>query len=142
VTHQIVFDTGTVISALLFENGRLAWLRQHWRGSVCQPLVSRATTVELTRVLEYPKFNLPLEERRELLGEYLPYCRIVEQVRKSPVLCRDPKDQPFLDLAHTAKADALVTGDRDLLVLAGQMSFLIVTPEAYRHEFQRHESDE
>ena len=83
-----------------------------------------------------------MEERRELLGEYLPYCRIVEQVRKCPVLCRDTKDQPFLDLAHTAKADALVTGDRDLLVLAGQSLFRIVTPEAYRQEFQRQMSNE
>ena len=93
-------------------------------------------------MLEYPKFNLSLEERRELLGEYLPYCRIIEQVRKCPVLCRDAKDQPFLDLAHSAKANALVTVDRDLLILSGQTSFHIVTSEAYRQEFQRHMSDE
>lgn len=139
MSRHVVFDTSTVVSALLFKSGRLSWLRLHWRGGVCQPLVSRATTLELTRVLEYPKFNLSLEERRELLGEYLPYCRIIEQVRKCPILCRDAKDQPFLDLAHTAKADALVTGDRDLLILSGQTSFHIVTSEAYRQELQRHE---
>ena len=141
MSHRVVFDTTTVISALLFRSGRLSWLRHHWRGGACQPLVSRATALELTRVLDYPKFDLSLEERRELLGEYLPYCRIVEQVKKCPVLCRDTKDQPFLDLAHTAKADALVTGDRDLLVLAGQTSFSIITAEAYRQDIQRKTSD-
>ena len=136
MSRRLVFDTGTVVSALLFESGRLSWLRLHWRGGVCQPLASHATIVELTRVLGYPKFDLSLEERRELLAEYLPYCRIIEQVRKCPVICRDAKDQPFLDLAHSAKADALVTGDRDLLVLAGQTSFSIVAPETYRQGFQ------
>ncbi len=29
--------------------------------------------------------------------------------------CRDPFDRPFLELALVAKADALVTGDKDLL---------------------------
>lgn len=137
MSRRVVFDTTTVVSALLFQSGRLSWLRQHWQEGACQPLVSRATTLELTRVLTYPKFALSLEDRRELLAEYLPYCRIIEQVRKCPVMCRDAKDQPFLDLAYSAKADMLVTGDRDLLVLAGQTSFGIVTPEAYRREHDR-----
>jgi len=32
-------------------------------------------------------------------------------------LCRDPKDDKFLDLAHASEASYLVTGDQDLLVL-------------------------
>ena len=96
--------------------------------------MSRLTTLELTRVLTYPKFKLSVEDRRELLAEYLPYCKIVEPARKCPVTCRDIKDQPFLDLAHSGKVEILITGDRDLLVLSGQTSFRIVTPEGYRKE--------
>lgn len=140
--RRVVFDTSTVVSALLFESGRLAWLRREWQEDTCVPLISRATTQELTRVLGYPKFGLLLEDRRELLAEYLPYCKIIEQVKKCPVTCRDAKDQPFLDLAHTAKVDMLVSSDRDLLILSGQTSFRIVTPEAYRQEFQSQVSDE
>jgi predicted nucleic acid-binding protein len=33
--------------------------------------------------------------------------------------CRDPHDLPFLRLAVAGKAKALVSGDRDLLTLAG-----------------------
>lgn len=134
MTRRVVFNTTTVISALLFDGGRLAWLVRHWRDARCLPLVSRATTLELTRVLTYPKFRLSLEDRRELLAEYLPYCRVMEPSRKCPVTCRDAKDQPFLDLAHSGKAEVLVTGDRDLLVLTGQTSFRIATPETYRSE--------
>jgi hypothetical protein len=51
-------------------------------------------------------------------------------------VCRDKNDQQFLDLAQSGKADLLVTGDRDLLALSGQTSFLIETPQAYRVRFQ------
>ena len=132
--RRVVFDTTTVISALLFQHGRLAWLRQHWREEVCLPLVSRATAAELTRVLAYPKFKLSVEDRRELLAAYLPYCRIVEANKRCPIACRDVKDQPFLDLAQSGKAEVLVSGDRDLLALAGMTSFPIVTPAEYRAE--------
>ncbi len=96
------------------------------------PLASRATIEELTRVLRYPKFQLSFDNRDELLAEYLPYCEIVKVTRKSKWACRDKNDQLFLDLAESGKADLLVTGDRDLLALAGQTRFFIETPAAYR----------
>ncbi len=52
MTLRVVFDTTTVVSALLFANGRLAWLRRHWREGECVPLLSAATAAELTRVLD------------------------------------------------------------------------------------------
>jgi len=120
------------VSALVFAHGRLSWLLQHWQEGGCTPLISSATATELTRVLGYPKFRLSLEDRRELLAHYVPYCEIVEQVTRCPQICRDEKDQPFLDLAQSGGAELLVSGDNDLLALAGQTTFLIETPEAYR----------
>ena len=127
----MVFDTTVVVSVLLFEHGRLGWLRRHWREGGCVPLISRETALELTRVLGYPKFGLSPEDRRELLAEYLPFCEAVEVTKKCALACRDAKDQPFLDLAQSGKADFLITGDQDLLVLAGRTKFLIAPPEAY-----------
>jgi len=132
VNPRVVFDTTTVVSVLLFKYGRLAWLGQHWREARCIPLISRATAAELTRVLCYPKFALSPEERRELLGEYLPYCEVIEPSVRCAVVCRDARDQAFLDLAESGRADLLVSGDQDLLALAGQTAFLIESPEAYR----------
>lgn len=129
---RVVFDTNTVVSALLFATGRLGWMRQHWRQGGSIPLISRDTVQELTRVLSYPKFRLAAQDRIELLADYLPFCQTVEVVRLCPLKCRDAKDQPFLDLAQSGKARLLVTGDLDLLDLAGQTPFLIETAEAYR----------
>jgi uncharacterized protein len=135
VIARVVFDTTTVVSALLFPSGRLAWLRRHWLEGECTPLISRPTAAELTRVLMYPKFLLSAGDRRELLAEYLPYCVVVEITKPCAVACRDPKDQPFLDLAESGAAEVLVTGDKDLLVLAGHTRFSIEEPESYRRRF-------
>lgn len=128
----MVFDTGVVISALLFENGHLSWLRRHWRTGGCVPLISKATATELTRVLGYPKFRLNPEERHDLLAEYLPHCEVVERATACKTKCRDAKDQPFLDLAQGGGAEFLVTGDHDLLDLSGKTRFLITTAADYR----------
>ena len=42
--------------------------------------------------------------------------------------CRDPDDRKFLELARFAQADALVTGDQDLLALAAEFPVPIITP--------------
>lgn len=129
---RVVFDTNVVLSALLFPAGRLAWLRQHWREGGVVPLISPATARELTRVIGYSKFRLSEQYRMELLAMYIPYCESFNPVDKCLIECRDTKDQSLLDLAQSGKADALVTGDKDLLALAGQTAFLIETPEEYR----------
>lgn len=132
VKARVVFDTNVVLSALLFTHGRLSWLVGHWQAGNCVPLISRATVAELSRILAYPKFHLTAEEQLEALANYIPFGEVIEIAKPCPVLCRDPKDQPFLDLAENGKADLLVTGDEDLLALAGETAFVIQTPEAYR----------
>ena len=113
---RVVFDTNTVVSALLFREGRLSCLRDHWRSFDVTPLVSRPTADELIRVLAYPKFKLDKADIETLLADYLPYTESVADISSphSP-LCRDKNDQMFVDLAIQGRADVLVTGDHALL---------------------------
>ena len=129
---RVVFDTNVVLSALLFTRGRLSWLVGHWQAGNCVPLVSRATAQGLNKILGSRKFQLTVDEQLEALCNYIPFCEVTEIAKPCPAVCRDARDQIFLDLAHCGKADVLVTGDDDLLVLAGQTAFMIETPEAYR----------
>lgn len=128
--RRVVLDTNSVVSALLFVHGRLAPLRTAWQSGAVLPLLRTRTTQELLRVLTYPKFRLSADERDELLADYLPYAEVVGAAKSSgaAIKCRDPHDQPFLDLATTGKAKWLVTGDQDLLALAGRVPFQIITP--------------
>jgi len=85
---------------------------------------------ELSRVLSYPKFALSAQDCNDLLVDYLPWCETIIIADPPPITpeCRDPFDQPFLLLALAGNADALVTGDRDLLTLAGNFSVPILAP--------------
>jgi len=129
----VVLDTNVVLSALVFTRGGIARLRQAWQAGACVPLASTATAQELIRVLAYPKFKLDETERQELLADYLPWAEVVQVPEPPPAVpaCRDPFDMPFLHLAAAGRADAIVTGDADLLVLAGQVGHAILTPDAF-----------
>lgn len=131
MTRRVVLDTNIVLSALLFSAGRLAWMRQTWQRQQLQPLVCRETVNEFLRVLAYPKFKLSAAEQKELLADFLPYAEVITLPTPWPVLptCRDEKDQVFLVLAHVAKADALVTGDVDILAMDDAFPKLILTAD-------------
>jgi len=125
--QRVVLDTNILISALLF-HGRLSWLRDAWHRQQVRPLLCRATVRELLRVLAYPKFRLIEPEINALLAELLPATETIDLGRRRGhglPRCRDPHDQVFLVLAQVAEADALVTGDNDLLTLVSQTPFPI-----------------
>ena len=130
--RRVVLDTNTVLSALLFVNGRLVPLRAAWQSGELTPLLCAQTVEELLRVLAYPKFRLTPEEREELLADYLPYGEVVAPWQTRPALpeCRDEKDQIFLELAAVGAAQWLVTGDQDLLDINGKVQFQIIGPAA------------
>ena len=127
---RLVLDTNVLLSALLFRSASMTWLRTAWQSEAILPLASRDTASELLRVLSYPKFGLTVPDRDDLLADYLPWCATVTIPDPPPVTpeCRDPFDQPFLVLALAGRADALVTGDRDLLTLADSFAVPILTP--------------
>lgn len=133
MTHRVVLDTNVVVSALILRGGRLSWIRHAWSRGDLLPLVSRATSRELIRVLAYPKFGLATEEVEALLGDYLPFTEAVPvepgaDVPEPP----DPDDRMFLQLAVAGGARWLVTGDRALRAARPPRDVAILTPEELR----------
>jgi len=126
---RVVLDTNCLISALLFSRGRFAWLRDAWQSRRFVTLASHHTVSELMRVLAYPKFKLTRYEQETLLGEFLPYVetvRIASNADGLPAI-RDSDDIIFLVLAAVGLADALVTGDGDILAVREQFHVPILT---------------
>jgi uncharacterized protein len=58
---------------------------------------------------------------------------MAEEVKVKDVItvCRDPKDDKFLELAVSGQANHIVSGDDDLLVLHPFRGVAIVTPAAF-----------
>jgi putative PIN family toxin of toxin-antitoxin system len=131
---RVVLDTNVLVSALVFGGKRWHGLRDAWQSGRVVPLAGRATVDELLRVLCYPKFRLDDASRESLLAEFLPYADVVEvpgRIRGVPAV-RDPDDARFLALALAGGADALVSGDGDLLSLRGKWTRVaILTPAEF-----------
>jgi uncharacterized protein len=136
---KIVFDTNVVISATLFRSGTLSALRSAWQTGQVAPIVSKETSAELLRVLTYKKFKLSEADIAHVLALYLPHAQSHEIDRSANRMghiptCRDDGDQIFLDLAQSAHANFLVTGDDDLLCMDDpsmtHLNFRIITPAA------------
>ena len=138
---RVVIDTNLVLSALVFAHGRLTPLRLAWQSGQLQPLACKATMAELIRVLAYPKFKLNDEAQEELLADYLPYCTTVTLPTKLPRVpnCRDPHDLPFLHLAIAGNANALLSGDQDILILRSKFSIPILSAEEWLTNHYKHD---
>lgn len=120
---RVVLDTNVALSALVFRGSAAGQVRLAWQNGLIVPLASTHTAQELVRVLAYPKFRLSLLEQEELLADYLPHTQAVRVPKEPPQVpdCRDPQNVPFIHLAMAGKARVLVSGDRDLLILADEL---------------------
>lgn len=126
---RVVLDTNCLVSALIFSRGKFAWLREAWQAKRFVALASHDTVSELLRVLAYPKFKLSRDEQETLLAEFLPYVETVK-IKVTPdglPDIRDADDIIFLVLAAVAHADALVSGDGDILAVKAQFHIPIMT---------------
>jgi uncharacterized protein len=80
--------------------------------------LSSAVYREIDSVLARPKFSrfLSGDRIREIMELMIARARFVEPAERVDD-CRDAKDNKYLELALAAGAEAIVTGDEDLLVL-------------------------
>jgi len=135
---RVVLDTNVLVSALLFTQGRLSWIRRLWTDRTIVPLVDEPCTKELLRVLTYPRFGLSTAEITILLESFLPYAETVDTTAAQGLdlpTCRDTSDQKFLRMAQAGNAAVLVTGDEDLLILAQRTEFPIERPSDFARRF-------
>ena len=137
---RMVLDTNVVLSALVFGGGLAGQARRAWQDGLLVPLASRATVQKLVRVVAYPRFRLSGAEQGELLVDFLSCAATVRIPQPPPLVpeCRDPLDVPFLQLAVAGKAQVLVSGDKDLLVLSDEFKqawgCLIVTMDVFQNQ--------
>ena len=128
---RFVFDTNTLVSALLFKESvpRKAFNRAMESGVI---LISLDVVAELNDVLSRKKFNkyVTEEERIEFLILLLHETVFVE-VKENIVECRDQRDDKFLELAVCGNSQYIISGDADLLVLHPFRNISIVTPRDF-----------
>ena len=93
---RAVLDTTVLVSALLFKQGKLSWLRPCWQQGQLTPVLAESTARELLRVLAYPKFRLQPADRERLLEDLLPGVKAgAPPSRAAPTACATPTIRCF-----------------------------------------------
>jgi len=111
---KIVLDTNIFISALGFNGPEKEILEKCIRGEFTL-YYSNPILQELSRVLEYPKFNFSEAQKDALkliIGEI--GC-LVNSGLEFNIEIDDPSDKIFIEVAIVSGSDFLVTGDKHLL---------------------------
>jgi putative PIN family toxin of toxin-antitoxin system len=127
---RVVVDTNVFVSAAL--------KTQSWPASVVRwvdrnggLLKTAATEAQVIDVLQRPYFvsKVPLSYLDDIkrLFSLAELVAISERIAE----CRDPTDDKFLELAVNGRADMIVTGDLDLLVLNPFRGIPIIEPAAF-----------
>ena len=112
---RAVVDTCVIISGLIGRGTSNRLLISILRGEV-RLIMSADIFDEYLRAIHYPRLRLPLALAYIILDELYRRAEIV--VPKTEIsMCRDPEDDKFLEAAYEAKADYIITFDRDLLAL-------------------------
>ncbi len=76
------------------------------------------------------KFKVPATRADEIIAFLREHADIVKPAEVPTNACRDPDDLAVLGTAIAGRADYLVSGDKDLLVLKEHAGIPILTPRA------------
>jgi len=126
---RAVLDTDTIVSGVGWGGPPGAVLDAALAGHF-EIVTSPALLDELRRVLGYPKLPAVIGDAEELI-ELLALTAIVVTPTETVELVRDPDDNRLIEAALTAQADAIVTGDQDLLTLEHVDQIRILTPREF-----------
>lgn len=112
---RVVIDTNILVSFAIRPNRNFERILDHIAAHGVS-LVSDDTIAELFDVLSREKFRkyIPLEQSIDYVEWY---DGISEQiiVTEHVIACQDPKDDKFLSVAVSGKADCIIAGDHHLL---------------------------
>lgn len=123
---RLVIDTNLWVSFLI--SNRLRKLDTLLLLEKLRFLFSKELLDEINRTITKPRLqkHFSSDALEEMLLTLEPYIDLVD-VKSKVNVYRDPKDNFLLALAKDGKADYLLTGDKDLLVLGSFDKTKIVT---------------
>jgi uncharacterized protein len=141
--RSVVLDTNVLLDLWLFDDPSVRSLREAIDAGILRPLRTTETDAEFVEVLQRARFGLGESARATVLERWAACSEPSANVEPAPLVCSDPDDQKFLDVAFSGGADLLLTRDKALLQLARRAEaagLLIRSPAAtmtydrYPHE--------
>lgn len=135
-TDLFVFDTNSLLSAALIASSvnanALDIAINRGRIVLSEPALQEFKEVIFRK--KFDKYFLNIKEKLEAI-EKIEHNSIFFSPVKTISICRDPKDNKFLELAIAADASCIITGDKDLLVLNPFRNIPILNASAFLNTF-------
>ncbi|MDO8349607.1 MAG: putative toxin-antitoxin system toxin component, PIN family [Gallionella sp.] len=134
-TLRVVLDTNVLLSGIAYPASVPGKILSAWRHGSIEVLLSVYILEELRRVLPRlaSRHGLTSAEIEDLVDALSLQAEVIEPLPVADTELRDIDDQPVLGTLlaalNTSDADYLITGDKDLLVLAER--YPIVTPAIF-----------
>jgi putative PIN family toxin of toxin-antitoxin system len=127
---RVVLDTNVLLSGLMYPANAPGRIVSLWHEGGLDVVLSQHILDEMIRVLpRLSRVAVAPVDARELADSYMLHAEMVVPDTEIHATLRDPNDQQVLATLRVAKADYLITGDRDLLALANE--YPIVTPAEF-----------
>ena len=130
---RAVIDTNVFISGLMLPKSTPGRIINAWRSGHFSLVLSDPMLAEISTVLGYPKIRKRIGWSDDIISRYLTLLRFEAEIsdihRTAAHVPCDAKDNMVLATLLASKADCLVTGDLDLLALAG--AYPILTPSDF-----------
>ena len=117
---RAVIDTGVLVSALVRRQGVTGQILSALRDGRFVAIYTTSMLVEVVEVLGRAPFRAKYHIHPEDIAVLIDLIRLRGELvipRRSVTACRDPKDDRFLEAGLAGEADAIVSGDADLLAL-------------------------
>jgi len=127
---KVVLDTNVLISAIMFGGKSRDILEMGISGKI-KIAVSQDILKELTEVLVDKKFRAPVSFIQKVIHELSEIAELVIVTGKINVIKNDPDDNRILECAVSAKADFIVSGDSDILILKRFRKIKILSPSDF-----------
>jgi uncharacterized protein len=112
--RKVTLDTNILISALGWKGNPHKILQKVIDGEI-ELFISHDQFDELSRVLDYPKFDFTDEQKTRFKELISKIATLVRTSRKLDIVKEDPSDNRILECALVADVDFIVSGDRHLL---------------------------
>ena len=126
---KLVLDTNTLVSAFFWEGNEANLFRKIEQGKA-KLYITGEILKEVEEVIKRPKFNEVMRKANltpdQIIQKIVSPSHLVIALKFNIKVCRDEKDNKFLECAESAKADYLVSGDQDLLSLKEYKGIQIV----------------
>jgi putative PIN family toxin of toxin-antitoxin system len=132
---RFVIDTNILVSSILISSSKPDYALKKVR-NIGNILLSETTFQELEEILYRPKFDryVSLITRIEFITKLKSESNLIK-ISEKITICRDPKDDKFLELAVNGQANFIITGDEDLLVLNPFRNIEIITVNEFLNRF-------